>query len=129
MTEVLKSPHKSARLEELRANPVFGRLQSLVIMLVVGAAFTVAMLVMLANFTQPTNKSAASAVEVASPFADDEELAGAASLPNEETCQVMSTTIKDINARMSEGVTEQQARYFRSRRNKLYQMMRERCGV
>lgn len=128
-----------------------GKLQGLAIMAAVGVAFTMSVLVMLGHFTRPdVDASVAAAAKVVNPFADgvmatDLEKNFETSLDtsldtslntsiednqgNEELCQVMATTIEDINERMSEGVTEQQARYFRSRRNKLYQMMRERCGV
>lgn len=128
MTSRSKSPIGEEKEELLAVVVPPGKLKSLIVMLVVGASFTVAVLVMLGQFTQPGNDAAASAT-VDEPFVAGELVPPSNPQVDEETCQVMSTTIKDINARMSEGVTEQQARYFRSRRNKLYQMMRERCGV
>lgn len=106
--------------------------QSLGAMVAVGVAFTVAVLVMLGHTTRPEPVQAESAEVVpGNPFADSADAPHASVEPSldEETCRVMSETINDINARMSEGVTEAQGRYFRSRRNKLFLMMRERCGV
>lgn len=117
----------SPQLLELSQGKELTRLQSLGAMVVVGVAFTVAVLVMLGQTTRPDTLQVESTEPApANPFADEVD-----SRPNldKDTCRVMSETINDINARMSEGVTEQQARYFRSRRNKLYLLMRERCGV
>lgn len=107
--------------------PGMSRLQSLLLMAVVGVSITLAGLAMLGSFTriQPTESS--HALALVDPFAEHSE--GAVGNLDAETCQVMSTAIKDINNRMGEGVTEKQARYFRTRRDKLYNMMRERCGV
>lgn len=105
------------------------KVQSVGIMAVVGIAFTMSVLVMLGHFTRPDSDAAASAARVDNPFADPATETAGLNAETRELCQVMATTIDDINTRMSEGVTEQQARYFRSRRNKLYQMMRDRCGV
>lgn len=110
-----------------------GRYQVVGAMLAVGVAFTAAVLVMLGHFTRPDQRVVASDSPSASgnPFAGMTDHIEQAELaePELEACQVMSAAINDINARMSEGVTEDQARYFRSRRNKLYLMMRERCGI
>lgn len=105
------------------------KVQSVGAMAAVGVAFTVAVLVMLGHTTRPESGQA-EVVESApdNPFADAAG-PGENEALDEETCRVMSETIMDINARMSEGVTEAQGRYFRSRRNKLYLLMRERCGV
>lgn len=121
-----ESPDSAAGFSTARTP---GRWQSLAVMLIVGTAFTVAGLVMLGHFTQPASVNAKGSEAVGNPFADTGSQAQGTGRLDEETCQVMSTTIKDINSRMSQGVTEKQASYFRSRRNKLYQMMRERCGV
>lgn len=105
------------------------KFQSLGAMVAVGVAFTVAVLVMLGHTTRPDAGEAELVESVPeNPFADAVDTGGKASL-DDETCRVMSETINDINARMSEGVTEAQGRYFRSRRNKLFLLMRERCGV
>ena len=120
---------KLAAIEDLQEKSGPGRLQIISAMAVVGVVFTVAVLVMLGNFTRPESAIDQNITAVGSPFADTDLVTDKVTPLDEETCQVMSTTIKDINARMSEGVTVQQARYFRARRNKLYQMMRERCGV
>ncbi len=119
----------SPPLIELAGGRELSKYQSLGAMIAVGVAFTVAVLVMLGHTTRP-ERVEAEIIEAApeNPFADSADPALEPSL-DEETCRVMSDTIKDINARMSEGVTEAQGRYFRSRRNKLYLMMRERCGV
>jgi len=129
MTETPTPQDQAKRPFELPPGSAAGKLQTLFVMLIVGSVFTVTVLVMLGHFAKPQSVAAESAAVVAEPFADTEDPVKSASQADEETCQVMSTAINDINARMSEGVTEKQARYFRSRRNKLYQMMRERCGV
>ena len=117
------------QLVEFARGRELSKYQSLGAMVAVGVAFTVAVLVMLGHTTQPELASTEVTEAIPeNPFADDAEAPMEASL-DEETCRVMSETIKDINARMSEGVTEAQGRYFRSRRNKLYLMMRERCGL
>lgn len=129
MTKISQSTGDPKQPAVFGPTPAAGKLQTLAVMLIVGSVFTVAVLVMLGHFAEPDSVAADNAAVVSDPFADTEDPVPAAGGLDEETCQVMSTAIKDINARMSEGVTEQQARYFRSRRNKLYQMMRDRCGV
>lgn len=129
MNEKTESMGKLTSIEDLKGASGPGRLQTIASMAVVGTAFTVAVLVMLGNFTKPESTIDENLAAVSSPFADVDLDSGELTPLDEETCQVMSTAIKDINERMSEGVTEQQASYFRSRRNKLYQMIRDRCGV
>lgn len=98
-------------------------------MVVVGVAFTITVLVMLGHFTRPERLPLPNDdLSVENPFVGEAPDVQRV-MVDEETCRVMSSTISDINARMSQGVTEEQARYFRSRRNKLYLLMRERCGV
>ncbi len=119
----------SPEITELKGLPGLGKVQSAGVMVVVGVAFTIAVLVMLGHFTRPERiASPGDDVAVENPFASQDATAQPLTV-DEEACRVMSNTINDINARMSQGVTEAQARYFRSRRNKLYLLMRERCGV
>lgn len=103
--------------------------QSAGAMLCVGVAVTVVIFVLLGHFTRPGRVAATQIPNVQeSPFAEvTTQTSEEASSP--DSCQVMHTAIEDINTRMSEGVNEAQARYFRARRNRLYLLMRERCGV
>ncbi len=107
------------------------RWQSLAAVLAVGASVTVAIFVILGHFAAPDRVAGIDGdapVVLEDPFMPSQAESEMPS-PDPEACGVMHRALEDINARMSEGVTEDQARYFRSRRNKLYLMMRERCGV
>ncbi len=116
---------------EIRSSP--GRWQTLGALVAVGVTVTVVIFVTLGRFAAPDERPLPDADQQAvldQPFATgtpglDEGMPGEAP----QACEVMHTALQDINKRMSEGVTPEQARYFRARRNKLYLMMRERCGV
>lgn len=110
-----------------------GRWQSLGAVLAVAISVTMAIFVLLGYFAAPDQVEGSEHEQssyLQQPFAADHlspDSDGSGAGP--EACDVMHRALKDINERMSDGVTEDQARYFRARRNKLFLMMRERCGV